>query len=153
MGLDMYLTAKKYLSTYDVEDKKIQTVLKKAFQTEFLPNEVAFEAGYWRKANHIHNWFVQNVQNGDDDCKEYWVDKSKLEELKEECDTILAAVGQESFAEIAAESLPASEGFFFGGVDYDEYYIEQTRYTSELIGRLLNNPQLKDMNFYYRSSW
>lgn len=25
------------------------------------------EIGYWRKANHIHKWFVDKVQGGDDD--------------------------------------------------------------------------------------
>ena len=26
------------------------------------------QVGYWRKANQIHNWFVENVQDGEDDC-------------------------------------------------------------------------------------
>lgn len=26
------------------------------------------EVAYWRKANQIHRWFVQNVQDGADDC-------------------------------------------------------------------------------------
>lgn len=27
------------------------------------------EIGYWRKANHIHKWFVDCVQDGEDDCE------------------------------------------------------------------------------------
>ena len=36
------------------------------------------EVGYWRKANQIHKWFVDNVQDGVDDCGEYKVTKEQL---------------------------------------------------------------------------
>jgi hypothetical protein len=50
------------------------------------------ECGYWRKANAIHNWFVQNVQNGVDDCDIYLVTREQLEQLKEACEMVLAQV-------------------------------------------------------------
>ena len=42
------------------------------------PSSVEIEVGRWRKANQIHNWFVQNVQYGEDDCRKYEVDTKAL---------------------------------------------------------------------------
>ncbi|NLK92374.1 MAG: hypothetical protein GX273_04465 [Bacteroidales bacterium] len=39
------------------------------------------EIMYWRKANEIHNWFVENVQNGVDDCGYYEVSIDQLYDL------------------------------------------------------------------------
>lgn len=33
--------------------------------------KIIYEVAYWRKANHIHNWFVQNIQDGIDDLLDY----------------------------------------------------------------------------------
>lgn len=49
------------------------------------------EVGYWRKANQIHNWFVQNVQNGIDDCGRYEVSKEDLIKLRNLCEKVLNA--------------------------------------------------------------
>lgn len=43
----------------------------------------------WRKANAIHKWFVDNVQDGNDNCKEYRVNQKQLEDLYElVCDVL-----------------------------------------------------------------
>ena len=47
------------------------------------------EIGYWRKANAIHKWFVDNVQNGVDDCGEYKVTKEQLIQLHNACNDVL----------------------------------------------------------------
>lgn len=79
MGLDMYLRAKRFY--YD-EAKALEIInltmpenhpFKKLKQAE-----VSIEIGYWRKANEIHNWFVNNVQDGEDNCAEYWVSKENM---------------------------------------------------------------------------
>ena len=45
---------------------------------------------YWRKANSVHKWFVDHVQNGEDDCDFHnEVTKKDLEELREACRKIL----------------------------------------------------------------
>lgn len=65
MGLDMYLKANRYLADYDEEEVEIQN------QIGNIPNinnaglkvkNISCEAAYWRKANAIHKWFVDNVQ-------------------------------------------------------------------------------------------
>lgn len=48
------------------------------------------EVGYWRKANHIHAWFVENVQGGNDDCSYYTVTEDNLMDLKEVCEKVVA---------------------------------------------------------------
>ena len=44
-------------------------------------SHVEEEVMYWRKANHIHAWFVKNVQDGIDNCAEYYVSPDNLREL------------------------------------------------------------------------
>ena len=49
------------------------------------------EAAYWRKANQIHKWFIDNCANGEDDCSRIDVDTEDLEELLEVCKKVKAS--------------------------------------------------------------
>ena len=69
MGLDMYLFGITDIDEYDSETKKFDL---KILRTNIL---------YWRKANHIHKWFVDNVQDGCDNCAYYPVSNSDLKKL------------------------------------------------------------------------
>jgi cysteine desulfurase len=51
--------------------------------------KVSIVAVYWRKANQIHAWFVQNVQEGVDECERHWVPREKLVELRDLCLDVL----------------------------------------------------------------
>ena len=106
---------------------------------------ITIEVGYWRKANAIHRWFVENVQNGKDDCGTYWVDREKLKELKALCEKVLKN------PEEAPNILPTQSGFFFGSTEYDEWYFEDIKRTIEIIDRALSMD--KGWEFYYESSW
>ena len=64
MGLDMFL----------IRSKKVKGL---SFDKIFEDGDFE-DVGYWRKANQIHNWFVQNVQGGEDDCGIYEVSQAKL---------------------------------------------------------------------------
>lgn len=110
-------------------------------------DEVIVEAVYWRKDNHIHNWFVNNCQNGVDDCERYRVTKEQLEELVRVCKLVL---GDHSKAN---ELLPTQRGFFFGSTDYDEFYYDSLEYTVEEIEKLLKEDEGCEVDYYYRSSW
>ena len=86
MGLDSYLFAKKYMSTFKMDDnspdseeaiqaKQILALFPELTKVNPDPDhhksvEVQVNLGYWRKANHIHKWFVDHVQDGDDDYQE-----------------------------------------------------------------------------------
>jgi hypothetical protein len=153
MGLDMYLTAEKYVSGYDFsDDKEIYTSVVNAIGAETFADknspsaEVKIKAGYWRKANAIHNWFVNTCQDGIDECQTSYVTRQQLEELKEICKEVLLDKDK------ASSLLPTSSGFFFGGTDYDDWYFNTLKDTVEMITNLLKNVP-EDWEFYYRSSW
>ena len=90
MGLDMYL--KKRVYQYRKADGTLTHDFKACKFDRFGRSngtEVSTQAAYWRKANHIHKWFVENVCDGKDDCHEYYCDKDKLVELRGICIDIL----------------------------------------------------------------
>lgn len=103
---------------------------------------------YWRKANAIHQWFVENVQKGVDDCGTYPVHPEVLADLY---GRIKAALSdrQESGA---AEHLPTQGGFFFGSTDYDEWYWHDLEVTlKELDERMPDLVKVDSLS--YHSSW
>lgn len=154
MGLDMYLSAKKYLSKYfDAEDSGKINAINDIFgivgeeDGDYHAQEVIFRIAYWRKANAIHKWFVDNVQNGQDDCNEYYVTRDQLKSLMELCREIVAEPKK------AASKLPTASGFFFGSTDIDEWYMQDITHTAERIDKILTDPALAKCDFYYQSSW
>jgi hypothetical protein len=48
------------------------------------------EIGYWRKANAIHGWFVNNLADGVDECQQIPVSVTDLLLLKSACEKVLA---------------------------------------------------------------
>ena len=157
MGLDMYLYAREYISANDwdknADEQKLTNILG---SMSFAPSElerpsvtVQLPIGYWRKANQIHNWFVQKVQDGEDDCKEYLVDREQLQELLETCEKVMEDPS------LREELLPTSSGFFFGSTDYDEWYENDVRETIILLTKILSDTRLNlpNVDFVYTSSW
>lgn len=152
MGLDQYLYRKTFLWTGDYinEDARDSIVVTKGGKTHTsIKNDrikyVVEEVGYWRKVNHIHKWFVDNVQGGMDDCEEYEVKEEQLRELLEICHQIVED------NEKAPQLLPTSNGFFFGGTEYDQYYYGSIVETINIIESVLTEDG--DGQFYYRASW
>lgn len=116
---------------------------------------------YWRKANQIHNFFVQEVQDGEDDGEEYPVDISNLQELAERCEMITTEYKKPNNKEKAIKTakmlLPTTSGSFFGSTDYDEYYFEQIERTllelEKIIKEVKKTKNNKDIKFTYYASW
>lgn len=125
MGLDMYL------------DRKEET-----------PGE---NVAYWRKANMVHKWFVDNVQGGEDDCGSYKVDINDLKELLELCKELYKSRDPEQ----AESLLPTQEGFFFGSYEYDEFYWEDIKETIEQLERIIKEDEESNIEYVYTysSSW
>jgi hypothetical protein len=148
MGLDMYLTAKRYVSDYNDKDKVLSTELMRHFP-ELTDQQtiqyVTVRVGYWRKANAIHKWFVENVQKGTDDCNSYHVPREKLQELRDTCERVLA------FRELATAQLPPAQGFFFGTDEINEWYYRDLEETIKIIDATLALPVNWDIE--YQSSW
>lgn len=103
--------------------------------------------GYWRKANQVHGWFVDKVQDGVDECQLSPVTREQFQELDSAC--ALALKKRTKTAAMA--TIPPTEGFFFGGYDVDEYYWQDLRETQEQIAKALSLPD--EWSFAYRSSW
>ena len=138
------------------------------------------QVAYWRKANHIHKWFVDEVQYGEDDCQYHdEVTKDVLKELLATCEIVLAASklvegkiangyhyndsGEKVYnyedgkyiedPTVAKILLPTTEGFFFGGTNYDEWYYEDIQYTANRIKEILETTDFDTQMIFYRSSW
>jgi hypothetical protein len=146
MGLDMYLTAKQYLWAHRPEEEHLRKDVAAVLGVkDYDAKEVSFEVMYWRKANAIHQWFVDHIQDGSDDCKEYWMDSAKLDELVELCN--LALLNRD------VNLLEPAAGFFFGSTEKDEYYWKEIERTRDELSKILTNPAAVNWEFYYQSSW
>ena len=108
---------------------------------------------YWRKANAIHKWIVDNCADGRDECQEIYVPIDKLIELKDACGDVL-----ENHS-LAKDLLPTCEGFFFGGQEYDEWYYRDVEYTYDILTKLINflNEHSNGLRYryevIYNASW
>jgi len=168
MGLDMYLEARKHIEKIDWKklDKdnygaetcyseatfpQWNNVVESAGLTTIVDREsiygvnVSVTVAYWRKVNSVHNWFVNNIQGGNDNCGEYYVPQDKLRELVRLC--TLAVTNKDP------NLIPPQEGFFFGGTDIDEWYWRGLMNTIEQIQQLIDRPDFEELSFYYTSSW
>ena len=191
MGLDMYLDKcdRRAWGYKDMDIDRIKVNNPALYEElkplivmrgKYHPWETFFaEVGYWRKANAIHRWFVENVQNDVDDCGRYEVSKEQLETLLEVCNEVLenselveGEIGNgytfdsngkkiKQYTEgkyiedpsVAEELLPTTEGFFFGSTDYDEYYIEDIKHTVDIIKKALETTDFDKEMIVYDSSW
>ena len=177
MGLDMYVNIrhkdtqskldvyKAWEQKYSYEEfQRLTEEQKEEYRNsepEYDENMYGKELMYWRKANQIHNWFVQNCQNGVDDCEYYAITVADLLKLKEVCEKILTmtekrkAMRYTSYSatekeevdvlyltpegvEYASEHLPSRGGFFFGSTEYDDWYVLQLKDTVEQINDTLD---------------
>ena len=154
MGLDMYLTASNFFWTHEENEsiKEAREIIAKTLGLKSASEiqSVKLNLAYWRKVNWIHNWFVENVQGGQDNCGEYYVTRDQLENLKNLCDEIIASRDKDK----AMELLPPVDGFFYGkDTVEDNYYWASLAETSNLIHDILSRPQLANFDFHYSSSW
>lgn len=153
MGLDMYLSARKFIAGagYRLEKQQQQydilatvggltsDVVEKLPETRMAHIEI--EVGYWRKAHEIHAWFVSNVQEGIDNCVPYYVSRENLEELRTNLKEVLAD--------------PSTWGETFetnGSEDFDEWAKEVYEHTVEMIDLWLS-PAFDGWDFVYMASW
>ena len=169
MGLDMnlYIRKNEYCSKYYKEEG---SDLKLEFPKEasrFFPNltnlvisrTTDYTVGYWRKANAIHNWILENCAARDeldepiDDCRPIEIPVEKLEELFITCKKVLKDQS------LAKELLPTADGFFFGSIEYDEDYFDAIEDTIDIIEPVIkfirhnieNND--KSWDIIYEASW
>lgn len=190
MGLDMYLdrcNRKAWgFKSVDIDDVKENNI--KLYEEikpylhmrgQYCPWESIFEdVGYWRKANAIHKWFVDNVQDGVDDCDYYEVSKEQLEELLETCIKVrdcskmehgwvkngerfengqwLPCMEEGEYIvdpSVAELLLPTTSGFFFGSTSYDQWYMEDIMNTIDILTKVIETTDFDLEMVVYSASW
>lgn len=186
MGLDMRLSKKTYVKNWEYmkPEEKVQVKLSgnekkiKGINIDKITN-IEEEVMYWRKANAIHRWFIENCGNGEDNCQEIYVSRDDMKKLLSICETIIEKCplvkgkvknGETYDAktkkwipimqkgkvltniEVAKELLPTQEGFFFGGTDYDDCYMDDIVKTRDILRKELETEE--DFgSYYYEASW
>ena len=127
MGLDQYLFRKRK------DDRR---------------KELGTEVCYWRKANQIRQWFVNNTSYPEDaNCEKHLVTLEQLSQLLTDCEDVLA------HRDMAEDILPTSEGFFFGGLDYDDSYYSDIEYTRREISKIIEETDFDKEDIYYYEWW
>jgi hypothetical protein len=165
MGLDMYLYADKYVSRKDYSNynynsdseppvnpafDQIVSSLKadKLIDNEWSGMTVSLPIGYWRKANAIHAWIVDNCAGGVDECQRIGISKDKAEELVSICKEVIKNKSK------AKDLLSPQAGFFFGSLDIDEYYIQDLKRTVEIFEKVLKAAERGEIDSVtYQASW
>jgi hypothetical protein len=152
MGLDSYIIKKYYIGanyernqvtgTLEIfhRGKKLNLDLK---EVRSIDSEVI----HFERANMIHRWFVDHIQDGIDNCKQYYVEREQLKELLEMCNKVL------EHRELAEGLLPTQDGCFFGNIEYNELYFQ----CLESCVKRLNELDLEGVDYsfeyYYESGW
>ena len=191
MGLDMYLKRRWYVQqwAHQNDEDKFQVTVTQGGEPFIAidPARVSYvweQVGYWRKANAIHKWFVDNVQGKTDDCKDYSVSIDQMKQLLTDVNTVLDRVtlvagkvhngtvykngkAEEIYEdgmvisnpEVCEAVLPCSSGFFFGGLGYDQWYLEDLKLTKNILETCIAEYEaIPDLNqyrvdYFYQSSW
>jgi hypothetical protein len=190
MGLDMYAARRLYVKNWEhlkPEDRHTVQIARGGKSVSGIDPErvsvVEEEVMQWRKANHIHGWFVDNVMDGEDenDGRSYYVSEENLRDLLGVCRTVIQASNlvkgtvnagtvydkdhpnglalREAGrviedATVAKELLPARQGFFFGNYEYDEDYLNDVKATRDWAIRMLADRKAGvPGELYYSSSW
>lgn len=148
-------TIEEYLSRYNNPPVLSKEAIALSRQVE---DELLQEVAYWRKANQIHNFFVEKTQDGIDECQYSEVSKEILSELWENCKHILDNCKQKQNGTItnpyiAQETLPTQSGFFFGSTDYDEYYLSDITRTIETLEKIAYETNFEKEMIIYHASW
>ena len=182
MGLDMYLEKRTYVKNWSHEKKSDQVKItvkqggknRKDIDIKKI-SYIIEEIGYWRKANAIHNFFIENCGEGIDKCQSIHVGSEQLVDLLDKCNEIIKnsklvncencktmkdgavtdahdGVKYIEYPTIARKLLPTQSGFFFGGTDYDEYYLNDIQETKKICEEALKAME-RGAEIYYQASW
>lgn len=126
MGLDMYLQ-KRDKSTGKIVDNEVM---------------------YWRKANQIREWIVNNAgYDRQNNCVEFPLSKETLIRLRDDCKRVI------DNKELAREILPTRSGFFFGDIEYNDWYFDDIRTTYVKLKEILRTTDFDKYEILYFEWW
>ena len=191
MGLDMYLLKYQkikgipFKAQTEIDVSELEEDFKKAFEPYIKEKGTAFkwealyeDVMYWRKANAIHKFFVDTVQNDEDDCGYYEVNLETIKKLNNLCEQALKITTESPKKIIQVQIgwskdgpiyedvevydvdkneidnlLPTQSGFFFGNTEYDACYIRDLKDTIEACNKIINEFDFENNYLAYTSSW
>ena len=160
MGLDMYLYGSRFISSYDPlpEEAVLVEAIREGMDLPDCENPLStFETKIlqWRKANAIHKWFVDNCQDGKDECQRTSLMLSDLHALR---DTLAQLLDHDESK--AALLLPPTSGFFFGSEALDEWYWDEVDRTHAVLDewiKYIEKDRVRQKSWgwdlFYDSSW
>ncbi len=183
MGLDMYAHRRYYVKQWEhqsPEERHTVQVLQGGkpilgLQPERI-SSVEEEVMRWWNALHIHTWFVENVQEGSDDCKPYYVDFDQLRQLHAICVTVIEAStlvdGQVHSSTVYDDEHPGGIALrtpakvikdatvakhllpTYDDSGYDERYLDEVVDTRRWIESMLDDVRKGILtDIYYSSGW
>lgn len=167
MGLDMYLFSLPKLEGMDFEEvllangqlrkhmkeqneiyEKLKTHIKNIQEFDYVRTSLMEQVAYWRKANQIHNWFVETTHDGiDEPCFITEVTKENLEDLYHLCLKVLERDTH------PIDLLPTKPGCFFGSTGYDHFYYREIEETKSILAYLLQHFNFETHYLLYQCSW
>lgn len=140
--------------TFSEQEKDLSTFALKQ-RLQFVTKSISVPCLTWRKAQAIHNWFVTNVQNSNDNCDTQQVSVEKLNFLNELCEKILKVRHDPVACNTLLEKEP-EEDFEFQ-IDSIEYtyktLIECISKYRKLIKEHTFDRNVTTQSFEYQSSW
>lgn len=179
----MYLSKKTYVKNWShqtpEETHSVEVKKGGVLHTGIKPERVSYiteEISYWRKANQIHGWFVNNTEQLDDN-RLYSVSREHLEGLLTDCKKVLEILnastksikqveggwkdGKPYMVDVEVydnidevmDILPPTEGFFFGSDTIDEWYKENIEETIEVLTKELSDEIVVYSSYEYYASW
>lgn len=133
MGLDMYLSGKKFLWT-DWKNPE-----NNRQEDGFRVSEIELSIGYWRKHPNLHGYIVKTFAGGEDNCQSIDLTADALRD-------VIKAVQE--------RRLPETSGFFFGKSDSSaEEIAEDVKQLTSAITWLEAEEKGVSRSIEYRASW
>jgi hypothetical protein len=112
------------------------------------------------KANHIFNWFINNVMCGCISQDYYEVTKEQFESLLNVCNEVKSSFSynNEKYVvseDVAKKCLPIMEkrGMFFGTDRYNEIYASQVIDVVNIVSDVLKTTDFEKETIYFNAIW
>ena len=132
MGLDMYLSAKKYF--YSTDTSQLPSQIAELVGVSRPVQYVSFRAMYWRKCHKVNEWF-SDILSDRDVLQECEIERENLEDLLNQC-------------KLSLEGKPSC----FDDDDNPDATKEEMEITVEGLERCLKEFP-SDYWFTYQASW
>ena len=106
-----------------------------------------YQIGYFRKFNALHNYIVNNLAEGIDECQEIEITKDNLYALLDKL------IRVDNNKDLAHSELPTADGFFFGNTAYDDWYFSNVKEAIEMCKLFLTKIDFNKYDLIYQASW